>query len=113
MNTGGNQVTEAQVKLITGGQSYSDILNVWKNKLGNGGVLSDAQRTQLTELANKVFDRYKADYQPIYQQATSQLKAAGIPEAFWTIPNLNKLSTQSSQSSNGGDDNSLLSQFGL
>lgn len=99
LNTGGGQVTEAQVKLITDGQSYNDAVNVWKNKLSNGGVLSDSQRTQLTELANKVFDRYKTDYQPIYDQATKQLKDADIPEAFWTIPDLNSLSSQGS--SNG------------
>lgn len=92
LNTGGNQVTEAQVKLITGGKSYNDAINVWENKFSNGGVLSDAQRSQLTTLANKVFDKYKADYQPIYDQATKQLKDAGIPRAFWTIPDLNTLS---------------------
>lgn len=102
LNTGGNQVTEAQVKLITGGRSYADALNVWKNKLGNGGVLSTAQRQQLTALANKVFERYKTDYQPIYEQATKQLKAAGIPEAFWTIPDLNTLSNSASGGSSGG-----------
>ncbi len=93
LNTGGNQVTEAQVKLITGGRSLSDSMNVWKNKLINGGVLSDTQRKQLTQLATKVFDRYKKDYQPVYDQVTNQLKAAGIPETFWTIPDLNKLSS--------------------
>ncbi len=92
LNTGGGQVTEAQVKLITGGQSLSDALNVWKNKLGNGGVLSQSQRQQLTDLANAVYARYAKDYQPVYNQVTSQLKAAGIPEAFWTIPDLNSLS---------------------
>lgn len=94
LNTGGGQVTEAQVKLITGGKSFSDALSVWKNKLGNGGVLSDSQRKQLTDLGSKVFDKYKAGYQPVYDQATKQLEAAGIPKAFWTIPDLNNLSKQ-------------------
>lgn len=98
LNTGGNQVTEAQVKLITGGKSYSDAVNVFQNKFANGGVLSDTQRSQLTQLATKVFDRYRADYQPVYDKATSQLRAAGIPEAFWTIPDLNRLSGQSTGS---------------
>ncbi len=101
LNTGGNQVTEAQVALITGGRSYSDSLNVWKNKLSNGGVLSDTQRKQLTELAGKVFDRYKTDYQPVYDQVTKQLKDAKIPEAFWTIPDLNTLSSKETGDNTG------------
>ncbi len=94
VNTGGGQVTEAQVKLITDGKSYADSVNVWKNKLGNGGVLSDSQRAQLTNLATAVFDKYKTGYQPVYDQVTKQLKDAQIPEAFWTIPDLNKLDAQ-------------------
>jgi len=102
LNTGGNQVTEAQVKLITGGRSFSDSMNVFGNLLNNGGVLSDNQRNQLTQLATKVYDRYKKDYQPVYDKAISQLKAASIPQAFWNIPDLNTLST----AGNSGTDTS-------
>jgi hypothetical protein len=102
VNTGGGQVTEAQVKLITDGKSYGDALNVWKNKLNNGGVLSDSQRQQLTALASAVFDKYKAGYQPVYDQVTSQLEGAGIPKPFWAIPDLNSLDSQDKGAIQGG-----------
>ncbi len=104
VNTGGGQVTEAQVKLITDGKSYADTVNVLTNKLENGGVLSDSQRTQLTDLATAVFDKYKTGFQPVYDQVTSQLKAAGIPQAFWTIPDLNTLDNQDTSAQSGGSD---------
>ncbi len=91
LNTGGNAVTDAQVKLITDGKSFSDSISTWGNKLQNGGVLSDNQRKQIRQIANDIFANYRKGYQPVYEQAASQLKAAGIPEQFWTIPDLNKL----------------------
>jgi hypothetical protein len=54
-------------------------------------VLSENQRKQVKEIANDIFKNYRKGYQPVYEQAASQLKAAGIPEPFWTIPDLNKL----------------------
>ena len=95
LNTGGNAVTDAQVRLITDGRSFSDAVNVFKNKLKNGGVLSDNQRQQIQTIANAIYANYQKGYQPIYEQATRQLKAAGIPEAFWSMPNLNNLAEQS------------------
>jgi len=91
LNTGGNAVTDAQVKLITDGKSFSDTIGAWGNKLKNGGVLSDNQRQQIKAIANDIFANYRKGYQPVYEKAASQLKAAGIPEQYWTIPDLNKL----------------------
>ncbi len=91
LNTGGNAVTDAQVKLITDGKSYSDWAGTIGNKFKNGGVLSDNQRQQIKEIANHIYENYKKGYQPVYEEAVGKLKAAGVPEAFWTIPDLNKL----------------------
>lgn len=94
LNTGGNAVTDSQVRLITDGKSLADSINVWGQKLNKGGVLSPDQREQIKSLANKVYENYQKAYTPIYQQATSQLKSAGIPQSLWTIPDWNKLSGQ-------------------
>ena len=94
LNTGGNAISDAQVSLITNGKSFADTANVLGNKLKNGGVLSDSQRQQLSKIASAIFESYKKQYQPIYDQASKQLKEAGIPKAFWTIPDLNTLSAQ-------------------
>lgn len=91
LNTGGNAVTDAQVSLITHGKSLSDWAGVMKNKLGNGGVLSDAQRQEIHQIAGNIYQGYRETYQPIYDQASAQLSAAGIPKAFWTIPDLNAI----------------------
>lgn len=91
LNTGGNAVTDAQVSLITHGKSFADTIGTWGNKLKNGGVLSDNQREKIKEIANHIYENYRKGYQPVYEQATKQLKDAGIPEPFWTIPDLNKL----------------------
>jgi hypothetical protein len=100
LNTGGNAVTDAQVRLITDGKSLSDWAGVIANKLANGGVLSDNQRNQIKQIAGKIYDNYRKSYQPLYDQASSQLKKAGIPKEFWTIPDLNSLN--SAQSAAGG-----------
>jgi hypothetical protein len=92
LNTSGNAITDAQVKLITDGRSWSDYIGVIGNQFRNGGVLSNNQRKQIQEIAKAIYANYKKGYQPVYDQATKQLKAAGIPEAFWTIPDLNNLS---------------------
>ncbi len=102
LNTGGNAITDAQVKLVTDGKSLSDIANTYGNKLANGGVLSDNQRNQISTIAKAIFENYKKSYQPIYDQAAKQLTAAGIPKAFWTIPDLNNLSAQANSGTNGG-----------
>lgn len=91
LNTAGNAITDAQVKLVTGGQSYSDMVSTFKNKFQNGGVLSDNQRQQIQEIAKNIYDNYKAGYQPVYDQAVAQLQASGIPKQYWTIPDLNNL----------------------
>jgi hypothetical protein len=94
LNTAGNAISDAQVRLITDGKSWSDMLNTAENKFKNGGVLSNNQREQIHTIANAIFDNYKKGYQPVYDQVTKQLKASGIPEPFWGIPDLNKLSDQ-------------------
>lgn len=95
LNTGGNAITNEQVNLITGYGSYADKLNVIKNKLSVGGALSTQQRTDLINIAKETMANYQSAYAPIYQQATSQLQQAGIPQAFWTIPDLNSLTNVS------------------
>ena len=97
LNTGGNAVTEAQVRLITDGKSWSDSVGTAMNKVKNGGVLSDNQRKQIKDIANDIYDNYKKGYQPVYEQATKQLTEAGIPEAFWTITDLNKINEVQSE----------------
>lgn len=95
LNTAGNAISDAQVRLITDGQSLSDWANVLTHKLGNGGVLSTNQRSQIQTLAQDAYANYAKSYQPVYDQVTAQLTAAGIPQPFWTIPDLNDLSSQS------------------
>jgi hypothetical protein len=91
LNTGGNAVTDAQVRLITDGKSFSDWAGTLKNKFNNGGVLSDNQRQQIREIAGNIYQNYRATYQPVYDKASQQLTDAGIPRAFWTIPDLNTI----------------------
>jgi hypothetical protein len=101
LNTGGNAITDAQVKLITDGKSYSDWVSAVKNRFNNGGVLSDNQRQQIKRIANDIFANYRKGYQPVYEQATKQLREAGIPETFWTIPDLNKINDAQAASFSG------------
>ena len=101
LNTGGNAVTENQVAMITNGRSFSDSVNAFKNKLQNGGVLSQNQRDQINGIAKSMFDNYLKQYQPIYEKASEQLQSAGIPKAFWTIPDLNAINGQGGQASGG------------
>lgn len=91
LSTSGNAVTDAQIKIITGGASYSDKISVLKNRLNKGGVLSSSQRNDLVKTANDIYSAYKRGYQPIYDQVTSQLQQSGVPQSFWTIPDLNAL----------------------
>lgn len=92
LNTGGQAITEAQVNTILKGRSFADEANVWRKKLAKGGVLSDDQRKQLINLSNAVYKNYQKLYQPVYDAATKKLESSGIPEEFWTIPDLNALS---------------------
>lgn len=106
LSTAGNAISDAQVKLITDGQTYKDIVNVAQNKFKTGGVLSNSQRQQLVQVATDIYNAYKTSYQPVYDQATSQLKAAGIPQQFWTIPDLNTLSAPSNSGSSSSQPSS-------
>lgn len=108
LNTSGNAISDAQVKLITDGKSLSDAASVWQNKLGSGGVLSDTQRKQIQTIAKNIYDNYKTGYQPVYDQASKQLEDAGIPKAFWTIPDLNTLSAGQSGSDGGATGGALV-----
>ena len=99
LNTAGNAISDAQVRLITGNKSFSDMASVFGNKFANGGALSDSQRKQLQQIATNIYANYSKGYQPIYGQAVKQLSDAGIPKPFWTIPDLNSL--------NGGTMDSL------
>ncbi len=95
LNTGGGQVTEAQVNLVTKGGSLTDKINVFKNYMnGQGGVLSDAQRNELVKLADQVFKRYQDGYTPYYNSYTQKMKQQGVPEASWTLPDVATLSSQ-------------------
>lgn len=94
LNTAGNAISDAQVKLITDGRSLSDAVSVAKNHLLNGGVLSGSQRQQIQSIAKAIFANYQKGYQPVYDKATKELQAAGIPEPFWGIPNLNQLTEE-------------------
>ncbi len=107
LNTSGNAISDAQVSLITGGKSFADTVNVAQNKLGTGGVLSDSQRQQISKIANSIYTNYAKGYQPIYDQVTSQLTQAGIPQQFWTIPDLNALAKHSGLTIPGVTDNPL------
>lgn len=102
LNTGGNAITEEQVRLITGYGSYKDKLSTLINKFQKGGALSTDQRKELTDIAKKTFENYQKAYQPVYNEVTKKLKDAQIPEQFWTMPNLNKISAQTEGAGNGG-----------
>jgi hypothetical protein len=95
LNTAGNAITDAQVKLITEGRSYADWVGTIANKFKNGGVLSDNQRNQIQSIAKAIYANYQKGYQPIYNQVKKQYDEAGIPDAFRTLPDLNNLSAQS------------------
>lgn len=114
LNTGGGQVTEAQVNLVTKGGSLTDKINIWKNMMGGqGGVLSPAQRAELVTLAHRVFGEYQKLLIPYYQDATRKLKAQGVPEEYWTIPDVATLSKQAGiadETSGGGDSLSQAKQ---
>jgi hypothetical protein len=88
MNTGGNAVTEAQVGLITKGQSYKDFVDVMKKKFQSGGVLSADNRQQIVDLANASAANYRKSYGDLYNQINGQMEAAGIPQQFRTLPTL-------------------------
>jgi len=102
LNTAGNAISDAQIKLITGGQSFADTASVWANKFANGGTLSNSQRDQIQSIAKAIYANYQKGYQPVYDQVTQQLTAAGIPKAFWTMPDLNNLSAQATGTGGSG-----------
>ena len=102
LSTAGGVITDAQVSVITGGRSIADTLDVYRKKMMEGGVLSDAQRQQIYELGQKSYANLKKGYQPIYDKAISQLQASGIPEQYWTLPDLNTLSALSEDAVNAG-----------
>lgn len=92
LNTGGNRVTEAQVKLITGSKSFADKFNTWTNKLKTGGSLSNQQRQEIVNLSQEVYKNYQKSYLPLYNDAVNRLKAQGIPKEFWNLPSPDTLS---------------------
>lgn len=94
LNTAGNAVTDAQVKLITDGKSFADMANTFANRFKNGGVLSPNQREQVQTIAKAIYANYQKGYQPVYDQVTKKLKESGIPEPFWSLPDLNNLAAR-------------------
>lgn len=114
LNTAGNAITDAQVKIITDGKSFSDMAGTFANRFKNGGVLSENQRGQIQSIAKAIYANYKKGYQPVYDQVTKQLSDAGIPKAFWTIPDLNSLSDQGTagqRQAGGGSIDDLVNQY--
>jgi len=89
LNTGGQAITEAQINTVLHGSSLADRVNQWTNQLKGGGVLSDQQRTEIHDLAKQVYGNYQKSYQKLYDEATGRLRGAQIPQAFWTLPDLN------------------------
>lgn len=80
IETGGGQVTEAQINTYFKGQSFADSFAIQGDKLtAKGGVLSPQQRTDLASLANSVFSNYETQYQQLYVQAAKNLQGQGIP----------------------------------
>lgn len=94
INTAGNAITDAQVRIITGGRSFADAMNVFANKFQNGGELSDNQRKQIQDIAHGIYDNYQKGFKPIYDAASKQLEAANIHKSFWPLPDLNNLAEQ-------------------
>jgi len=94
INTGGAAVTEAQINTILKGRSWPDALSRWQNKLSTGGVLSDEQRKEIDKIAKAIYQNYLKQWQPLYHKIRGQLKATGIPEQFWSLPNLEQLSAE-------------------
>lgn len=108
LNTGGGQVTEAQVNLVTKGQSLTDKINVWKQYMNaQGGVLSPDQRGELVTLAHRVFGEYQKLLTPYYKDATAKLKAQGVPPEYFTIPDVSSLSKQGGITDSGGGGDPL------
>ncbi len=107
LNTAGNAISDAQVKLITDGKSFSDMANTFKNKFSNGGVLSDNQRSQIQSIAKAIFANYQKGYQPVFDKVTAQMDAAGIPKAFQNVPDLNNLSNQATNNQTDSTPSSL------
>ncbi len=102
LNNAGGQVTEAQVNTVLKGASLADKMNVWQKYLtSNGGVLSNAQRQEVSDVAHAVYKGYQTMYQPIYDKVTQNLKDQGIPKQFWNIPDINELSKQAADTSGG------------
>lgn len=112
LNTAGNAITDAQVKIITDGKSFADTIGTFGNKFKNGGVLSENQRNQIQTIAKAIFKNYQKGYQPVYDQVSAQLKAAGIPKQFWTIPDLNTLSSGVMGDDSGNSPDNSESGFG-
>lgn len=106
LSTAGGVITDAQVSVITGGRSLADTANVMAKKLAEGGVLSDDQRQQIIKLGHASYENLKKGYQPIYDKAVEKLQASGIPEQFWTLPDLNTLSSLAETAVAGGDSSS-------
>lgn len=112
LSTAGNAVTDAQVRIITSGKSLSDWAAVQLQRLKSGGVLSTDQRNQIRDIATKTYNAYKAGYDPLYKEATEKLEAAGIPKAFWTIPDLNKLNAPQTGGGTGAPSGASIAPAG-
>lgn len=93
INTGGGQVTEAQIGTYFQGQSYADKFAIVGDKMtAKGGVLSPQQRQDLAALAQETFTNYQTQYEQLYVQAGQNLEGQGIPLNYLAnIPDFTEL----------------------
>lgn len=93
INTGGGQVTEAQIGTYFQGQSYADKFAIQGDKITEkGGVLSPQQRKDLSSLAQETFTNYETQYEQLYVQAGQNLLGQGIPLNYLAnIPDFTQL----------------------
>lgn len=108
LTTGGGQITEAQVATITGARSFADSANVLSKKISaQGGVLSDDQRKQAINLAQKVYAQYQKGYTPIRDAMYKAFDTSKIPQQYRDIiPDLNALSLVGGAASTYGTNSS-------
>lgn len=80
LNRGGGQITEANVALLTQGQSFPDRSKILWNKLqGSGGVISEQDAKELVDLSKKTYSLYQKNYQDRRSLYEKSYKNTGLP----------------------------------